>query len=241
MPEIAYKPYKGRTVRLTKLIEDCCQLPAEDTECSIVTFDSFTTVSIEANVEDGDVAFERKANGDICINERENDLLQDLTVNLTLCNVLPSAISFLTGWPTVTDADDNIVGFDIVEGANSEQTAVEIFSGVAGVDCGQGARYGYNVLPCTSGWTLSDSIEWAGADTISSITLTGRTKGNHDWGTGPYAVQSDAMGDPGPLVDPIANGAHARLMVTDVPPPAVTDGCVAASAANGYLYGPESI
>lgn len=241
MPELAYKPFRGRTIRLLKLVEDCCGLPAEDTVDSIAVFDSFTTVSIEANIEDGDTAFERKANGDICINERDDDVLQDLTVTLTLCNVLPSAISMLTGWPTVTDADDNTVGFDIMEGSNPEQTAVEIWSGVAGLDCGEGARYGYNVLPCTSGWNLSDSIEWAGIDTISSITLVGRTKGNHPWGTGPFAVQLDDGGDPGPLVDPIQNGGHARIMVTDVPPPAITDGAVAASAANGYLFGPESI
>lgn len=241
MPELAYKPFRGKTIRLTSLVEDCCQLPAEDTTCSIAVFDSFTTVSIEANIEDGDTAFERKANGDICINERDDDVLQDLTVNLTMCNVLPSAVSMLTGWPTVTDADGNVVGFDIMEGSSSDQTAVEIFSGVSGLDCGDGAKYGYNVLPCTSGWTLADTIEWAGIDTITSITLVGRTKGNHDYGTGPYAVQLDDGGDPGALVDPIQSGAHARIMVTDVPPPAVTDGCVAASAANGYLFGPESI
>lgn len=241
MPELAYKPFKGRTIRLTKLIESCCELPAEDTECSIAVFDAFTTASLEANVEAGETAFERKANGDVCLNERDNDTLTYLTVNLTLCNVLPSAISMLTGWPTVTDADGNIVGFDIMEGSSDEQTAVEVFSGVSGIDCGDGARYGYNAMPCTSGWQLAGPIEWAGIDTISSIQLTGQTKGNHAWLNGPYAVQLDAGGDPGALIDPIQNGAHARIMVTDVAPPAVTDGCVAASAANGYLFGPESI
>lgn len=241
MAELAFKPFKGRTVRLLKLIEDCCALPAEDTECSIVVFDAFTTVSIEANIEDGETAFERKANGDICINERDNDTLQDLTINMTLCNVLPSAIAMLTGWPTVLDADENIVGFDIMEGSNPEQTSVEIWSGVSGLDCGAGARYGYSVMPCTSGWNLSDTIEWAGIDTISSITLTGRTKGNHPWNNGPFPVQEDEAGDPGPLIDPMQNGSHARIMSTEVAPPPLTDGCVVASAANLYLFGPDSI
>lgn len=241
MPELAYKPFRGRTIRVTSLVEDCCGLPAEDTACAIVVFDAFTIASLEANVEAGDTAFERKANGDICMNERDDDVLQDLTPTLTLCNVLPSAISALTGWPTVTDADGNIVGFDIMEGANTQQSAVEIWSGVSGLDCGDGAKYGYNALPCTSGWNLGGPIEWGGIDTIASITLVGRTKGNHPWGTGPFAVQLDENGDPGPLIDPMQNGAHARIMVTDVPPPVLTDGCVAASAANGYLFGPESI
>lgn len=241
MPQIAYKPFRGKTVRLLRLIDDCCELPAEDTADSLTVFDAFTTVSIEPNVEEGEQSIERKANGDICQNEREGSVLTDLTVNLTMCQVLAEDVSMLTGWPVARDADGNGVGFDIMEGENTNHTAMEIFSGVSGVDCGEGARYGYNALPCTWDWQLAESIEWAGADVISAITLTGRTKGNHPWGTGPFAVQLDDGGDPGPLLDPMQNGAHARIMVTDVPPPAVTDGWVAASAANGYLFGPESI
>lgn len=240
MPETAYKPFKGRTIRLTSLVEECCELPEEGTEDAINVFDSFTTVSLEANIEDGERAFERKANGDICLNEREDDVLQDLSVNLTMCQIRAEAVTALTGWPIVRDADGNGVGFDIMEGSNTAQSGLEVWSGVAGVDCGTGPRYGYNVLPCTTGWQLGDTLEWAGADTIFAITLTGRTQGNHAWGNGPYAVQTDEGGDAGPLIDPISNGAHARIMVTDVAPPAVTNGAVAASALNGYLFGPES-
>jgi hypothetical protein len=240
MSDIFYKPYKARTIRSTRLVDDCCSLPPEDTECIINVIDAFTTFSLEPNSEDGERAFERKANGDVCINEREDDILQDLTVNLLLCQIPASFITGLTGWPLVTDADGNGVGFDIMEGANTVRSALEMHTGVSGVSCAEGARYGYNVLPCTTGWTLGDTLEWGGADTIFAISLTGRTSGNHDWGTGPYAVQSDVSGDPGPLIDPIQQGAHARLMVTDVAPPTVTDGCVAASAANGYLFPPAS-
>lgn len=241
MPELAYKPFKGRTIRVTKLQPPCCELPEEETECAIGVFDAFTTVSLETNVEDGARAFELKANGDVCLNERDPDILQDLTVNLTLCNVLPEVITMITGWPLVTDADENGVGFDITEGSNTEQVGLEVWSGVAGLDCGAGARYGYNVLPCTEGWQLGDTIEWGGVDTITNITLTAFTKGSHAWADGPYAVQLDSMGAPGPLIDPIQTGVHARLMSTEVPPPDTTDGCVDASAANGYLFPPTSV
>lgn len=238
MPELAYKPFKGRTIRLTKL-DDCCTPPAADTECAVGVFDAFTTVSLEANVEDGETAFERKANGDVCINERDPNLLQDLTVSLTLCNVLPETISMLTGWPVVYDSDENSVGFDIMDGTTEGEVGVEVWSGVAGIDCGEGARYGYNVLPCTSGWQLSDTIEWAGIDTIFAITLTANTRGSHGWGSGPYAVQNDSGGVAGPLLDPMQTGSHARIMTTEVPPPELTDGCVDASEENGYLFPPN--
>lgn len=237
--QLAYKPFKGRTIRITEL-EDCCTPPPADTPCALAVFDSFTTVSIEANVEEGETAFERKANGDVCINERDPNLLQDLTVSLTLCQVLPEVVSMLTGWPVVRDIDGQGVGFDIMSGVSDAEAAVEIWSGVSGIDCGAGARYGYNVLPCTSGWQIDGTVEWAGIDTIFAITLTATAKDNHAWGSGPYAVQGGVGGVPGPLLDPMQSpGALARIMSTDVPPPAVTDGCVAASAANGYLFPPD--
>jgi len=239
IPQTAFKPFKGRTIRLTKL-DPCCTPPPEGTPCSVAVFDSFTTVSIEPNVEEGEVAFERKANGDVCINERDPNLLQDLTVSLTLCQVLPEDISLLTGWPVTRDAAGQAIGFDIMSGVSTDETGVEIWSGVAGIDCGQGARYGYTVLPCTSGWQIDGTIEWAGIDTIWAITLTATAKDNHAWGSGPYAVQNDLLGAPGPLLDPMQSpGSLARIMSTDVPPPALTDGCVAATAENGYLFPPD--
>jgi hypothetical protein len=240
MPQLAYKPFKGRTIRITDL-GDCCTPPASGTECAISVFDAFTTVSLEANIEEGEEAFERKANGDICISEKDGNTLKNLNGSITLCQVLPEDISMLTGWPVVLDADGIAVGFDIMEGTTDAEVGLEVWSGVSGIDCGEGARYGYNVIPCTSGWQIDGSIEWAGIGTIFAITLTFTTRGNHGWGTGPYDVQDSEVGagvTPGPLLDPIQTGAHARLMSTEIAPPPLTDGCVAATAANGYLYPP---
>lgn len=234
MVDVAYRPFRGRTIRATQL-DDCCTPPASGTECAIYVTDSFTTVSLEANVEEGETALERKANGDVCINERDPDLLQNLTVSMTLCQVRAEFVSMLTGWPVVRDASGQGVGFDVMEGTSDAETAIEVWSGVAGIDCGEGARYGYNVLPCVSGWQLGESLEWAGIDTLFSITLTATTSGSHTWGTGPYNVQFDETDAPGPLLDPIQQGAHARIMSTEVPPPAVTPGCVPATLANGYI------
>lgn len=239
--ETLFKPFKGRTLRALKLVDDCCELPAEDTQDALIVVDVFTIVSITSNVEDGERAFERKANGDICVNQRERSVLQDLDVAITLCQVSGAFVSGLTGWPEVHDADGNIVGFDIMEGESMGNVSMEVFSGISGVDCGDGAKYGYVPIPCTNDWQISDAFEIAGADSLFDLQITGHTNGNHPWGTGPFAVQLDDGGVAGPLIDPIQNGVHARVMVTDVPPPAVTNGWVTASAANGYLYGPDSI
>lgn len=234
MADTVFKPFRGRTIRVTQL-EDCCTPPPSGTECALYVADSFTIVSLEPNVEEGERALERKANGDVCLNEKDADLLQDLAVSVTLCQVRAELVSMMTGWPVVRDASGQGVGFDIMEGSNDANTAFEVWTGVAGIDCGQGARYGYNAVPCVTGWQLGENLEWGGIDTISSITLVGTTSGQHAWGTGPYAVQLDETDTAGPLLDPIQTGAHARIMSTEVPPPALTNGCVPATIDNGWI------
>jgi hypothetical protein len=241
MPEQLFKPFKGRSIRLLRLVDDCCELPAEDTADSIIVLDVFTILSASSNTEDGTRAFERKANGDICLNQKERSILQDLSLALTLCQVSASTVTLLTGWPAVHDADGNVVGFDILEGESQGNTSMEIWSGVGGVDCGEGAKYGYAVFPCTYDWQISDAFEFAGADSLFDLQLTGFTNGNHAWNNGPFPVQLNGGGTAAPLHDAIENGVHGRVMVTDVPPPPVTNGLVIASAANQYLYGPDSI
>lgn len=235
MTQRVFKTRNARTIRVT-VLDDCCTPPASGTECALSVFDAFTTFSASVNVEEGLAAFERKANGDICINEKDPNSLTDMTLSLTLCNVRPEDISMMTDWPVTRDVSGAAIGFDIMEGSSDRSVAVELFSGVAGVDCGEGAQYGYAVAPCTSAWQLDGEIEWAGLDTIQSITLTSNTKGSHGWGSGPYAVQDyNYDGTAEQLHDPMQTGSHMRIMTTTVPPPATTDGCVDATAANGFL------
>ena len=235
MTQRVFKTRNARTIRVTEL-DDCCTPPASGTACALTVFDAFTTFSASVNVEEGLSAFERKANGDICINEKDPNSLVDMTLSMTLCNVRPEDISMLTDWPVTRDVSGRAIGFDIMEGSSDRNVAVELFSGVAGVDCGEGAQYGYAIAPCTNAWQLNGEIVWAGLDTIQSITLTSTTKGSHGWGSGPYEVQDyNGDGNAEVLHDPMQTGSHMRLMMTTVPPPAVTDGCVAATEANGYV------
>lgn len=239
MPQQCFKPFRAQSLRITE-VDECCTPPDAADEspaspaspgespaglpCSIAVTDAFTLVSVEAEVDEGETAIERKANGDICLNERDLDILTGLNVSVTLCRVTPWFISKLTGWPVVMDRDCNAVGFDIIEGINTNRNSLEMWSGAAGVNCGLGARYGYSVAPCVENWQLDGSIEWGGSDTIWSITLTGFAKGNHAWGRGPY--DDVQLSDDGRLVDPMGPGSIMRLMSTEVPPPAYIAECV---------------
>ena len=235
MTQRVIKTRNARTIRVT-VLDDCCTPPVTGTECALSVFDTFTTFSASVNVEEGLSAFERKANGDLCINESDPDSLTNLTLSLTLCNVRPEDISMLTAWPVTRDTNDVAVGFDIMEGTTDRQVAVELWSSVAGADCASGQQHGYAVAPCTDAWQLDGEIVWAGLDTIQSITLTATTNGNHAWGKGPYKVQDFAYdGTAEQLHDAMQTGAHMRIMSTTVPPPSLTDGCVDATEANGFF------
>lgn len=232
MPQQCFKPFRAQSLRATELGD--CGIPPDPADdspgespgatCSIAVTDSFTSVTGEAEIDEGEAILERKANGDVCLNERDPDVLTGLNVAVTLCQVTPWFISKLTGWPVAMDQDCNAVGFDIIDGINTTETALELWSGVSGVDCGAGAKYGYAVFPRITNWQLEGSLEWAGSDTLFSITLQGFAIGNHAWGRGPYTDVQQSVD--GRLVDPMGPGSIMRLMATDVPPPAYIATCV---------------
>lgn len=233
MPQQCFKPFRAHSLRVTELDDCCTPPPAADASpgdaspgmpCSIAVTDSFTLVSAEAEIDEGEDILERKANGDICISEQDPDVLRGFTLSITLCQVTPWFINKLTGWPIVMDQDCNAIGFDVMDGINTNQVAVELWTGVSGIDCGEGARYGYALFPCVENWQLSGELEWGGSDTIWSITLAGFAKGQHAWGRGPY---NDVQGSfDGRLVDPVRQGTIMRKMATDVAPPSYVGSCV---------------
>lgn len=213
-----WTPFRARALRITQL-GDCCSPPPDGTPNAVDVIDAFTIVSLATDIEEGEELLVKKANGDICVNEKDPDLLKGIDISVTLCQVTPTVVSNLTGWPLAYDATGEAVGFDITTGSNDRQVGLELFSNVAGIDCGEGARYGYMVVPCVGPFQLSENIEFGGIDTQFNITLTGRTSDSHGWCEGPYAVQLGTDGQPGPLLDPISQGAVVRIMATDVPPP----------------------
>ena len=97
-----FKPFRAQSLRVTEL-DDCCTPPAPADEspgespgaapCTIAVTDSFTLVSAEADIDEGEDILERKANGDICINEKDPDVLTGFDVAVTLCQVTPWFIS----------------------------------------------------------------------------------------------------------------------------------------------------
>lgn len=205
-----FAPIRGKTVRITELD---CGVPV--TGNAFVVTDSFVTVTMEPEYEEGTEYVQKNANGDLCINERAPDALKRITTTIDWCRVDPNLFSLITGATLEMDGAD-VVGFRDATGVNDTEWAFEMWTGVAGQSgCGAGAKYGYFLLPRLTGGTYGEFTIEDGS-TVSFQTI-GYTVENSGWGVGPY----DVIGSPaGPLDVAIAANQIRLVRTTTVAPPA---------------------
>lgn len=214
---------RGKRIRATRL-DECGAPPDPETEDSQVTSSGFISVAYAMEYEDGDEHIQKNADGELCINDRSCDVFKRVSVTITLCNVDPDLINLLTGNPSEVDAAGENVGFRISENAGCDNFAFELWSGIPSQDCdSEGGRpYGYLLLPYVTNGTVRDITVENGPTTFE---VQAWTKGNGDWGQGPYNVVTAEDGTtPTALDDPILNGQHLLLRETLLAPPDATCG-----------------
>lgn len=216
---------RGKRLRLTRL-DDCCNPPADATECSVVVTKGFISVTMTPEYEDGDEFIQKNADGELCVNESEEQELKRLTVGLELCGVDFSVLDIVTGDRVeVNDAGDP-VGVRSATGKAANRFALEVWTGVGGSDaCATGAdpQYGYFLLPCVGGGKMGEVVI---QNDVINVTLENAfTRGGGGWGVGPYNV-IEASSAPSPLLVPMASDEHRLARLTTIAPPPVTDGCV---------------
>lgn len=216
-----FTPILGKRIRVTPL-DDCGNIP--DGGNAFVT-DGFIRVSLSTEVEDGNEIMQRKADGSICVNEKMSDSFKYFTLEIQLCGVNPELVEFISNAKGYDGYDNEPIGFTVGEGEITDRFAFELWTGLAGGDCGEdGQAYGYVLLPQVVAGVLDD-FEVTGEDTID-ITITGAvTKGGNQWGTGPYDVtlNGDDPAEPDVLPTALDSGDHLLMIYTDVAPPASAD------------------
>lgn len=219
---------RGTVMRVTRL--DACGRPIYGEGNQIVS-DGFVTATLSAEVQEGESITVTKANGKVCVNEASDDQLNWYTSEIEFCSVDPDLIQIMNpGWDKVLDADGNVIGYN-ANGTLSGETgfALEIWMDTYGAsdacsgETAQGA-WGYILLPWMKGGAPGD-IE-IGNDAIS-FTFNARTKTGSRWGRGPYPVQLQQNGVPGPLLQPIGEDTHYRLFTTTLRPPEPECGAIA--------------
>lgn len=218
MPAKCFSVVRGKRVRVTRT--DQCGAPAPGVDGFVVS-SGFISVGFTAEIEDEEEIQVKNANGDICILDTTCPSLKYYSLEIEFCDVDPELLSLMSGQDVVEDWEGNAVGLQIGEEISCDEGfALELWSGVPGVECdvGQtGATYGYFLVPWVVNGILGDfTIE----NDATTFSITGRSKKGHAWGAGPYdVVSTDGIGGEGPLLVPVPSTKHLHMQLTTVAPP----------------------
>src|SRR5699024_11399919 len=112
--------------------------------------------------------------------------------------------------------------------------ALEIWTGLSGQACGEGAEEasGYLLLPFVQAGVLGD-IEMGGEDAVTFSMTGAYTKGGNGWGAGPYDVVFGGDDEPSDLPSALDPPDHLPITATGLAGPPLTDEAGPAPGARG--------
>lgn len=223
MPTHQFTPVLGKRYRATTL-DSCGRVTASSQQ---IVGDGFVTVTLSSEVEDPTEILQRKFTGALCVNERGSASFKNFGLEIEFCGVNPDLLTTMSNAEPYTDASGDVAGFTVPEGEINKAFALEIWMGLSGQACAEGAdeASGYLLLPYVQAGVLGD-IEMGGEDAVT-FSLTGAaTKGGNGWGVGPYNVvyggtpEAPVASKLPTALDPMD---HLLLMDTGLAVPAITD------------------
>lgn len=213
MATVCFGSVKGLVARVTRLT--AVGLPVTGATGGAIT-KGFVKVDSKRVNEDGQEFIVKNANGDLCINERDEDRLKRLEVQIDFCKVDPALFELATAARLLVDASTPTprnVGFAIGEtDPENANFALEVWAKNPAPGAGE-PPYVYWLWPWIRSGRFSDATIENGAATFP---VFGFTKGNPNWGVGPYGDDV--------LVDPIQADEHLAILATDVIPPTAVCG-----------------
>jgi hypothetical protein len=210
------KSIKGKTVRLTRL--DSCGNVVEGS-CSTLVSDCFINVTLSGEFEAGDEYIQKSAWGELCINDKDPDILKRVNVSVQFAEINPDALDILTAANPVISGG-NTIGASWGTDPNESAFALEVWTKRTGVDCGEGSsqEWGYFVVPFVRNGKIDGDL------TVENAALTMTVMGEGfpapaSWADTPYTSN--------PFVESFPAGDVFGMVVTTVQPPSDTEGCVA--------------
>lgn len=215
---------RGRRIRATKT--DGCGNVLLGPDSTIVS-KGFANVTLTPNNTTTDAVQVPNADGENIIDEEAESKFSSYGVSIGFVRVEPELFSMFTGMPLVLDAaGTEAVGFDVDSEIDIDMigAALEAWSKVPAGRCDAlgHQKWGYFLLPFMQGGTLGGITIENGAVSFTIENMV--TKDHNDWGVGPYDVDRDAAGVPGPMNSPISETTHLRLIEVSLDPPEETDG-----------------
>lgn len=209
------KSIKGKTVRLTRLDE--CGAVVEGS-CTTLVADCFVSVTLTGEYEAGDEFIQKNAWGELCINDKDGDVLKRVNVAIQFAEINPDALDIIAQANPVISGG-NTIGASFGTDLNQSSFALEVWTKRTGQDCSPGGtpEWGYFLIPFVKNGKIDGDI------TIENAALTLSLMGeafpaSASWGQGPYT--------PNAFQETFPTGDIFGMVVTTAQPPSDTDGCV---------------
>lgn len=185
MPSTCVAPIKGTRMRIVAVDE--CGNPVTGTGSLVVVTKGFVQVQMEPDYEAGEEFFERNADGDACVNQKDDPVLKRMNLTVDMCEVNVTGIAYvLSARELNTGSPVTGTGFAVSEGQPTNRFSLEVWQRVAGsgaCDASGAQRYIYNAWPNVGSIQLGTYTIENGRSTLQ---FTGETRGAGSlWGDGP--------------------------------------------------------
>lgn len=216
MPATCFTPIKARVARVARL--DVCGNPVTGTG-GMAVFDGFTQIAVTPEYEEGEEFITKKANGDVCVNDKDPNFLKRVGLEITFCSIDPDVIVLLTGERLiVTGGPATGTGVAFGEGLLLNRFSLEVWQPLSGAVCSTSGvqQFAYWAFPNVGNAMVGD---WTYENGPMEFSVSADTRAaGANWGRGPKAPFYIGTG----LVT--SDAEHFLWNITDVPPPVSTCG-----------------
>lgn len=221
MPTRILKSIKGNVVRLTRL--NACGDPIVGS-CSSLVSECFVSVTLSGEFESGTEFVQKNAWGNLCISDKDADVLKRVNVAIQFAELNPDALDFMTDSNTVASSGNNI-GSTWGTAMNQTAFALEVWTKASGAACSPSSpSWGYFLVPFIKNGKLDGDITIQ--NDVLTVSIMGEAfpapddgTGKSTWDVSPYT--------PNPFVVTFPELEVFGFVTTTVQPPTDTAGCVA--------------
>jgi hypothetical protein len=153
-----YTPIKGRILRVTILNE--CGVPITGTAGGVIV-SGFTQVASSAQYETGDEHIQKDADGNLCVNEKDPDILKRFELTIDLCSISPGLVANTVSPARLLTYSEppTGTGFAFAEGAATTHWSLEVWQRVSGAGACTASGlplYVYNAWPHMTNGKIGD-------------------------------------------------------------------------------------
>jgi hypothetical protein len=153
-----YSPIRGRVVRITLL--NSCGATVTGASSAQITTGGFTQVAQTAQYDTGAEHITRRADAQLCVNEKDPDYLKRLQLTFDLCSINPGIIAnTVAGARLLTYSQSPTgTGFAIGTQGTPPHFSLEVWQDVAGQACDSSGNplYVYNAWPNLANGKIGD-------------------------------------------------------------------------------------